>query len=217
MLQSIPVLRDLTPEQIARMSAHAARKHVDKGYVILHKGEVAESFYVVISGQVKVYVSDDDDPDREVILKTLKAGDFFGELPMFDPAPRNASVAAMDGCHLLILSYGAFQRTLEDSPEIARRVMETVANRVRDADRKISRLALMDITARLSSTLMELAIMSNGRRVVGAPITQKDLASMVGASREMVNRTLKDLQDSGYIDVQRRSITILDERLSIET
>jgi CRP/FNR family transcriptional regulator, cyclic AMP receptor protein len=217
MLQAIPALRNLTPEQIAIMSAHAARKHVDKGYVILHKGEVAESFYVIISGQVKIYVSDDENPDREVILKTLKAGDFFGELPMFDQAPRNASVAAMENCHLQVLSYNAFQRSLEGSPDIARRVMATLAYRVRDADRKIGRLALMDITTRLSRTLMELAIVSNGRRVVGAPITQKDLASMVGASREMVNRTLKDFQDSGYIDIQRRSITILDERLSIET
>lgn len=217
MLQAIPALRNLTPEQIAIMSAHAARKHVDKGYVILHKGEVAESFYVIISGQVKIYVSDDENPDREVILKTLKAGDFFGELPMFDQAPRNASVAAMENCYLQVLSYNAFQRSLEGSPDIARRVMATLAYRVRDADRKIGRLALMDITTRLSRTLMELAIVSNGRRVVGAPITQKDLASMVGASREMVNRTLKDFQDSGYIDIQRRSITILDERLSIET
>jgi len=94
--------------------------------------------------------------------------------------------------------------------------METLATRLRHADRKINSLALTDISTRISRTLLELAIVSNGRRVVGEPFTQKDLASMVGASREMVNRTLQDLQDGGYIKVQRKSITILDDRLAAQ-
>lgn len=216
MLSVIPLFRHLTPQQLTSVDAHAVNRAVSKGHVILHAGEVADSLYVVVTGQVKVYLSDENDPTREVILKTLKAGDFFGELPMFDNAPRNASVAAMENCCLQVLSLSAFQRAIAVSPNIARRVMEALADRVRDADRKIGRLALMDISARVSRTLMELAIVSNGRRVVGAPFTQKDLASMVGASREMVNRTLKDLQDGGYIDVQRKSITILDDRLAAE-
>lgn len=217
MLNAIPLFRHLTPTQVGSIGAHAAFKAVEKGQVILHEGEVADSFYVIISGQVKVYLTDENDPEREVILKTLKEGDFFGEIPMFDQEPRSASVAAMENCHLQILSYRAFQRALEASPDISRRVMEALATRVRDADRKIGRLALMDISSRVSRTLTELAIISNGRRVVGSPFTQKDLASMVGASREMVNRTLKDLQDGGYIDVQRKSITILDEAHFAET
>jgi len=84
---------------------------------------------------------------------------------------------------------------------------------LRDADRKISTLALMNISSRVSRALLELAILSNGRMVVGEPFTQKDLAGMVGASREMVNRTLRDLMEQGYIDVQRKSITILDQNL----
>jgi CRP/FNR family transcriptional regulator, cyclic AMP receptor protein len=211
MLNAIPLFRHLTPAQVGSIGAHAAFKAVEKGHVILQEGEVADSFYVIMSGQVKVYLTDANDAGREVILKTLKEGDFFGEIPILDQAPRSASVAAMQNCHLQVLSYRAFQRALEASPDISRRVMGELATRVRDADRKIGRLALMDISSRVSRTLTELAILSNGRRVVGSPFTQKDLASMVGASREMVNRTLKDLQDSGYIDVQRKSITILDE------
>ena len=104
---------------------------------------------------------------------------------------------------------------MEGSADIARRVLETLAKRLRDADRKISTLALMDISSRVSRTLLELAIVTNGRKVVGEPFTQKDLAGMVGASREMVNRTLRDLMQQGFIDVQRRSITILNENLPI--
>ena len=134
---------------------------------------------------------------------------------MFDQEPRSASVAAIERCHLQTLSYKSFLSALEGSADIAKRVLETLAKRLRDADRKISTLALMDISSRVSRTLLELAIISNGRKVVGEPFTQKDLAGMVGASREMVNRTLHDLMQQGYIDVQRKSITILDDNLPI--
>ena len=210
MLNAIPLFRSLTEQQLASVGAHAAWRVVEKGEVIVRQGELADSFFVIASGQVKVYMSEGD---REVILKTLSAGDFFGEIPMFDQEPRSASVAAMERCHLQTLSYKAFQRAMEGSADIAKRVLETLAKRLRDADRKISTLALMNISSRVSRTLLELAIMSNGRMVVGEPFTQKDLAGMVGASREMVNRTLHDLMLQGYIEVHRKSITILDENL----
>jgi CRP/FNR family transcriptional regulator, cyclic AMP receptor protein len=213
MLSAIPLFNNLSPSQMASIGSHAQLKAFEKGDVILRQGDVADSFFVIVAGTVKVYIVDENDATREVILKTLGPGEFFGEIPMFDQEPRSANVCAIERCHLQILSYRAFQHAIEQSPDIAAAVMETLAKRLRHADRRIGTLALMDISARVSRTLMELAIVSNGRRVVGAPFTQKDLASMIGASREMVNRTLKDLQGEGYIDVQRKSITILDEKL----
>ncbi len=212
MLNAIPLFSSLTEKQLASIGAHAAWRVVEKGGVILRQGELADSFFVIASGQVKVYMTEGD---REVILKTLSAGEFFGELPMFDQEPRSASVAALERCHLQTLSYKSFQQAMDGSVDITKRVLETLARRLRDADRKISTLALMNISSRVSRTLLELAIVSNGRKVVGEPFTQKDLAGMVGASREMVNRTLHDLMQQGYIDVQRKSITILDENLPI--
>ncbi len=216
MLNIIPLFRNLSAKQLESLVAHTARVAFDKGSVILKEGDVATSFYVINAGQVKVYMTDETDPSREVILKTLGPGDFFGELPLLDQEPRCANVAALDRCHFTVLSYAGFQRVVEESPDIAVRVMETLATRIRHADRKINSLALTDISTRISQTLLELAIVSNGKRVVGEPFTQKDLASMVGASREMVNRTLQDLQDGGYINVQRKSITILDDRLATQ-
>jgi CRP/FNR family transcriptional regulator, cyclic AMP receptor protein len=212
MLNVIPLFSSLSEKQLASIGAHAAWRVFEKGAVILRQGELADSFFVIGSGQVKVYMTEGD---REVILKTLATGDFFGELPMFDQEPRSASVAAIERCRLQTLSYKSFQLVMEDSADIAKRVLETLAKRLRDADRKISTLALMDISSRVSRTLLELAIVSNGRKVVGEPFTQKDLAGMVGASREMVNRTLRDLMQQGFIDVQRRSITILNDNLPI--
>jgi len=210
MLNTIPLFQWLSQSQLASVGAHVAWRVVEKGDIVVRQGDVADSLFVIASGQVKVYMTEGD---REVILKTLSAGDYFGELPMLDMEPRSASVAAVERCHLQTLSYKALQRAMEGSSDIAKRVLETLAKRLRDADRKISTLALMNISSRVSRALLELAILSNGRMVVGEPFTQKDLAGMVGASREMVNRTLRDLMEQGYIDVQRKSITILDQNL----
>ncbi len=215
MLKVIPFFSDLSGSQLESIGAHAALRSYEKGDIILKQGEVADSFFVIVSGQVKVYMSDPADISREVILRTLTAGDFFGEIPMFDKEPRSASVAALEHCHVQILSYRSFQKAIERSPDIAKRVLATLANRLRNANRKIGSLALMDISSRVSRTLLELAIVSNGKRVVGEPFTQKDLANMIGASREMVNRTLKDLEGSGYIEIHRKSITILNDNLPI--
>jgi CRP/FNR family cyclic AMP-dependent transcriptional regulator len=213
MLNAIPLFTNLNQMQLDSIGAHLALKVYEKGEYVLREGEKGDSLYVILVGQVKVFSVDANDPSREVILKTLGPGEFFGELPLFDQEPRSASVATMERCHLQILSYRAFQRAIEASPDIGQRVMETLARRVRAATRKIGDLALHDISSRVSRTLLELAIMSNGRRVVGEPFTQQDLANMIGASREMVNRTLKDLEDGGYISVERKSITILNEQM----
>ena len=215
MLNVIPLFNKLSPAQLDSIGAHMTLRTVEKGEVILRQGEIADTLYVILAGQVKVYISDEPDTHREVILSTLGASDFFGEISLFDEEPRTANVAALERTHLQTLSYETFQRVIEQSPDIARKVMSTMAARLRHADRQIGTLALMNISSRVSRTLLELAIMSNGRRVVGEPFTQKDLAGMVGASREMVNRTLKALTDGGYIAVQRKSITILNENLPV--
>ena len=215
MLNVIPLFSNLSPPQLDNIGTHMTMRTIEKGEVILRQGELADTIFIIIAGQVKVYISDEHDSHREVIVSTLGAGDFFGEISLFDQEPRTANVAALERTHVQTLSYETFQAVIEQSPDIARKVMSTMAARLRHADRQIGTLALMNISSRVSRTLLELAIMSNGHRVVGEPFTQKDLAGMVGASREMVNRTLKALTDQGYIAVQRKSITILNENLPV--
>ena len=213
MLNGIPLFGDLNASQLDSIGAQLAMRVYEKGDVILRQGDIADSLFIIVSGQAKVYMSDDN--HREVIISTLSPGEFFGEVPLFDNEPRSASVAALDRCHVQSLSYKAFKKAVDRSPDIARRLMVTLAARLRHADRQIGTLALMNISSRVSRALLELAIMSNGQRVVGEPFTQKDLAGMVGASREMVNRTLRDLTEQGFIAVHRKSITILNENLPI--
>lgn len=215
MLNVIPLFSNLSPSQLNSIGARMNMRTIEKGEVILRHGDVAETVFIIIAGQVKVYMSDENDATREVIVSTLGPGDFFGEISMFDQEPRTASVAALERTHMQTLSFETFEGIIERHPDIGRKVMATMAARLRHADRQIGTLALMNISSRVSRTLLELAIMSNGQRVVGEPFTQKDLAGMVGASREMVNRTLKSLTERGYIAVQRKSITILNENLPV--
>lgn len=211
MLKFIPLFSNLSPDQVQSIGAHAALRVYEKGEVIIRQGDPADSFFIIVAGQVRVYVTDTNDSDKEVILTTLSAGEFFGEMSMLNHEPRNASVAALERCHVQVLSHRLFMTVLERSPDISLRIMETLVRRLREADRRISTLALMDVPSRISRTLFELAILSNGRRIVGEYLTQKDLASMVGSSREMVNRTLRDLQQNGVIEMSGRSITILKD------
>ena len=213
MLNVIPLFSNLEPAQLASIGAHAALRVYEKGDLIVKQGEIADSFYILAAGQVKVFVSKDD---KDVIVGTLVAGEFFGEISLFDQEPRSASVEALERCYVQQLSYKSLQKVMDRSPHIAKKMMQGMTQRLRHADRQISTLALMNISGRVSRALLELAIVSNGQKIVGQPFTQKNLADMIGASREMVNRTLHALNEAGYIEIHRKSITILNDNLPDE-
>ena len=211
MLRSIPLFKDLSDSDLALIGDLAIEKPVPKGTVIFTEGQEGDSLYLIASGRVKVFIGDED--GREIILKILGPGDFFGEMALIDKQPRSASVTTLESSTFRILSHHAFEICIEKAPRIAAIVMQALAKRLRDADRKISTLALMDVYGRVANTLLELAIVNNGKLVVGEKLSQQDIANMVGASREMVNRILKDLTDRGYISVEAKTITIHDQKL----
>jgi CRP/FNR family cyclic AMP-dependent transcriptional regulator len=213
MLNVIPLFSNLEPAQLASIGAHAALRVYERGELIVKQGEIADSFYILAAGQVKVFVSKED---KDVIVGTLVAGEFFGEISLFDQEPRSASVEALERCYVQQLSYKSLQKVMDRSPHIAKKMMQGMSQRLRHADRQISTLALMNISGRVSRALLELAIVSNGQKIVGQPFTQKNLADMIGASREMVNRTLRALNEAGYIEIHRKSITILNDNLPDE-
>ena len=211
MMRSIPLFKDLNDADMVLISDLAIEKQVPKGTVVLTEGAVGDSLFAIISGRVKVFIGDEE--GREIILKILGPGDFFGEMSMIDSEPRSASVSSLEPCVFKVLSHQAFEQCLVKAPRIATLVMQSLAKRLRDADRKISTLALMDVYGRVASTLLDLAIDDGGKLVVGEKLSQQDIANMVGASREMVNRILKDLSDRGYISVESKTITIHDQKL----
>lgn len=210
-LKAVPFFTQLSDRELDVVRAVASEKSYPKNAVVLTEGEMGDSLYMIQSGKVKVFIGDED--GREIILKILNSGDFFGEMSMIDKQPRSASVTTIDASTFLVLTHAAFEKCVEQAPRIANMVMQILAQRVREADRKIGTLALMDVYGRVASTLLELSVYSNGKLMVGEKLSQQDLANMVGASREMVNRILKDLSDRGFISIESKSITIINREL----
>ena len=213
MLRAIPLFNALSDEDMKLVNEIAVEKRVPKNTVVMSERELGDSLYAIVAGRVKVFIGDEE--GREIILKILGPGDFFGEMSLIDKQPRSASVATLDNSVFKVLSHDAFEMALDRAPRIAISVMQALAKRLRDADRKISTLALMDVYGRVAHTLLELAVKIDGKLMVGEKLSQQDIANMVGASREMVNRILKDLSDRGYISVESKSITIHNEKLPL--
>ena len=210
-LKAVPFFTQLSDRELDVVRAVSVEKSYPRSAVVLTEGEMGDSLYMIQTGKVKVFIGDED--GREIILKILGPGDFFGEMSMIDKQPRSASVTTLEASTFHILSHAAFEKCTEQAPRIANMVMRVLATRVREADRKIGTLALMDVYGRVASTLLELAVYNNGKLMVGEKLSQQDLANMVGASREMVNRILKDLSDRGFITVESKSITIINREL----
>ena len=210
-LKAVPFFTQLSDRELDVVRAVASEKSYPKTAVVLTEGEMGDSLYMIQAGKVKVFIGDEE--GREIILKILSPGAFFGEMSMIDKQPRSASVTTIDASTFLVLTHAAFEKCVEQAPRIAAMVMQILAQRVREADRKIGTLALMDVYGRVASTLLELSVYSNGKLMVGEKLSQQDLANMVGASREMVNRILKDLSDRGFISIESKSITIINREL----
>ena len=157
-----------------------------------------------------------DDEGREVILAILGQGEFFGEMGLIDESPRSATVIAIEPCELLTINKMDFKKCLAENFEIAVGVMKGLVKRLREADKKIGSLALMDVYGRVARLLMEMAETVDGQRVVTKKLPKQDIAMMIGASREMVSRVMKDLQTSGHIEVKSGAIFLHEAMLMSE-
>src|SRR5262252_8627302 len=159
-LKAVPFFTSLSDKELDVVRAAAAEKSYPKNAVVLTEGETGDSLYMIQSGKVKVFIGDEE--GREIILKILGPGAFFGEMSMIDKQPRSASITTLESSVFLVLSHAAFEKCVEKIPRIASMVMRVLAQRVREADKKIGTLAMMDVYGRVASTLLELAVYDNG-------------------------------------------------------
>ena len=190
----------------AKQSKVCGRKRVERGAFIVHAGDSTDSLYILLSGRAKV--TNVDGEGREIILAWLGQGEFFGEMGLIDGSPRSANVVATEICELLVLSKDAFERCMQDNFQVAQRLMQILVRRLREADRNIESLALLDVYGRVARLLLELSEEENGRRVVKNKISKQDMARMIGASREMVSKVLKDLVRVGALRNEAGSMII---------
>jgi CRP/FNR family cyclic AMP-dependent transcriptional regulator len=214
LLRNVPLFAVLTESQLEVLTSVVSRKSFPRGTTIIAAGDMTDSLYVIISGRLKVMMSDDD--GGEVILAILGPNEFFGEMGLLDDAPRSASVVAIEPCELLSLSKQNFKKCMAENFEMTMTVMRGIVKRLREADKKIGSLALMDVYGRVARLLMEMSETIDGQKVVTKKLAKQDIAKMIGASREMVSRVMKDLQTGGFIEVRGGSIFLKDNILSVD-
>ena len=210
-LKSVPLFASFPDDQLRMLASVVTRRSVPRGSVVMAAGDQLDSLYIVISGRLKVMMGDAD--GKEVILSLIGPGEFFGEIGLIDESPRSASVVSTEPCELIGLSKRDFRRCLAENFEMAMTVMKGLVRRLREADRKIGSLALLDVYGRVARLLLDMSETVNGQRVVARRLPKQDIAKMIGASREMVSRVMKDLQLGGYIETRGSTIILRDSIL----
>jgi CRP/FNR family cyclic AMP-dependent transcriptional regulator len=161
---------------------------------------------VVLSGRVKVFLSDEE--GKEVQLNQLAPGEYFGEVTL-DGGPRSASVMALEDTRCAVVKRGELLSLAEREPQFLLHVVRKLAHRVRALTENVRSLALMDVYGRVARLLLELAEEKDGRLVITESLTHKEIASRVGASREMISRIFSDLSDGGYIRKEGSQLVIV--------
>jgi len=214
LLHNVPLFAGLDEAQLGVLVRTVVRKSFRRNVNIIGAGDPTDSLYIIIDGRVKVMMCDEQ--GREVILSILGRGEFFGEMGLLDDSPRSASVVTLEPCELLSISKIDFKRSLAENFDLSLMVMRGLVKRLREADSKIGSLALMDVYGRVARLLLEMAEDVDGEKIVVKKVSKQDIAKMIGASREMVSRVMKDLQLGGYIEVRGRSLVLRDNILVAE-
>ena len=207
-LKAVPLFSSFPEEQLRMLAQVVTRRSAARSSTVLAAGDLTDSLYIVLSGRLKVMMSDAE--GKEVILSILGPGEFFGEMGLIDDSPRSASVVAIESCELLSIAKRDFKKCLAENFEMAMAVMRGLVRRLREADRKIGSLALLDVYGRVARLLLDMSENVEGEKVVTKRLPKQDIAKMIGASREMVSRVMKDLQMGGYIEVRGSNIVLRD-------
>jgi CRP/FNR family cyclic AMP-dependent transcriptional regulator len=193
--------------ELEALVSSSSSRSFPKNTVVIHENDPADSLFIIESGRVKVYCSDKN--GKEFIMNTQSEGDYFGELALLDDSSRSASVRTVEKSSFCIIYKDDFNRVLEDHPNIARKLIQNLAARVRKLTADVKSLALQDVYGRVANVLTDLAEeRGDGTLFIPEKLTQQDIADRVGASREMVARILKDLTIGDYIRFEGRHIII---------
>lgn len=212
-LEGMPLFRELEPGDLEKLAATVGTRRYRRAEVIFHQGDPGDALHILLSGRVKI--STISDSGGEAILVTLRPGEFFGALALLDGAPRSASATAVTPAETLILPRDRFRLLVDEVPGIRDQVLEQLAHELRRLTSHVEELHFLDIAGRLAAQLARLAEEQGqpdeyGEVRLDGPITQGELAAMVGSTRQSVNKLLGWLIDDGLIRLERDAIVIVD-------
>ena len=213
LLRRVPLFSLLTVAQAELISGAVIKRRFKRGEALVEQGQKSDALFILLTGRARVVTS--DSRGREVILATLAQGDYLGEMSIIDNEPHSATVRAEVQTDVLMLGRAEFARCLTENASMSLVVMRGLVKRLRHADRKIESLALLDVYGRVAHALLDFAVAdAQGQLLIKEKISRQDLAKMVGASREMVSRVMKDLEERGFIEASPNGATLLKDRLN---
>jgi len=212
MLQRSPLFRGLAPATLERVAALATQRHYREGEIVCSQGEPGDALFAVVTGRIRISTGAAD--GREIFLNIMEPGDTFGEIALLDGGTRTATAVAMSACELVSLRREHLFSLLEKEPRVALELLRLCGERLRWTSGLLEDAALLDVPARLAKRLLSLAQLHGERGAGGATlrISQEDLASFLGVTRQAVNQQLQAWKAKGWIALGRGAITVRDAR-----
>ncbi|TSA00194.1 MAG: Crp/Fnr family transcriptional regulator [Deltaproteobacteria bacterium] len=212
MRHKIPLFAGFGPSEFETLERCVVRRRYPGGQTLFLMGDEGGSLHVIERGRVKVSIPSAS--GEELILAILGEGDLLGELSLFDGKPRSATVQALEDTETLCLHREDLLALMRDRFDVVEKILEVLARRIRDTDMLLAESHFLDITARLAKKILDLGdafgVREGGKIRIGVKTTQKDLASMIGATRESINKQLKALRDLGLVRITGGTIEILN-------
>jgi len=215
-VRKAPLFAALDDEAAAALMESMTTSHLDRGNILFREGDQGDRLYVIGEGKIKLGLTSAD--GRENLLAILGPGEMFGELSLFDPGPRTATATAIAETQLLALGHEDLDSFLLGRPAVAANLLTALARRLRRANETLADLVFTDVPGRVAKALLDLSIRfgrpAEDGVLVAHDLTQEELAQLVGASRETVNKALADFASRGWIHLEARAVVLTDvERL----
>ena len=208
LLRDHPLFRELPPATLDRIAAYLRRRSVPKGTVIFQKGDPGVGLIGVLSGAVKISVASAD--GRDIVLNIIREGEVFGEIALLDGRARTADATAMSDCELMTIERREFIPFLRSQPDVTLKLMEILCSRLRRTSEQVQEVTFLNLSTRLAKTMIRLAEKAKDSDRGGkVTITQREISQIVGRSRESTNKRLRAWQKSGWIRLERGSVTVL--------
>jgi len=215
-VRKAPLFTALDEASAATLRASMTGVKLSRGQVLFKEGDAGDQLFVVVDGKLKLGTTSND--GRETLLSILGPGDMFGELSLFDPGPRTATAAAVVDSKLLALAHNQVIGWVKEHPQVSLQLLGRLAQRLRKANDVLSDLVFADVPGRVAKAIIELGERFGTQKPDGLHVnhelTQEELAQLVGASRETVNKALADFASRGWVKLEPRAVIVLDyERL----
>jgi len=211
LIRRVPLFAQLSTSQAEALVGAVTKQRFKRGECIVTQGQTSNALFILLTGRARVLMS--DKRDREVILASMQAGDHVGEMSLIDGEPHSATVQAEIMTDTLVLGRKDFLRCLSENSAMAHSVMRELVHRLRVADQKIGSLALMGVYARVANVMLESAVAdTGGGLLIPHKVSRQDVAKMVGASREMVSRVMKDFEQQGFLQTLDQGLIRVHDR-----